>query len=133
MSLSLTRRITRAALLVAAGAAPVVGAAGAAGAAELPHAPELGGLTTVDGAGLGSTVDGASRQGAAAASETGGRIVGTALPAAHRTVRTAGAQAAPVVREAAGGVAGPAAGGVLGGAAGTAARGALPVQGLPVG
>ena len=38
MSLPLTRRIARAALLVAAGAAPVVGAAGAASAApELPQ------------------------------------------------------------------------------------------------
>ncbi len=36
MSLPLTRRIARTALLIAAGAAPVVGAAGAASAAELP-------------------------------------------------------------------------------------------------
>ncbi|MFE3906242.1 ATP-binding protein, partial [Streptomyces sp. NPDC059153] len=128
MSLPLTRRIARAALLIAAGAAPVVGAAGAAGAAELPQAPELGGLTTVDGAGLGKTVDGASQQGTKAAGETGGKIVGTTLPAAGKTVDKAGAQAAPTVQKAAGGTAGSA-GAVLGGAAGAAPRGGLPVQG----
>ncbi|MYZ38804.1 ATP-binding protein, partial [Streptomyces sp. SID4917] len=36
MSLPVTRRIARAALLVAAGAAPVIGAAGSASAAALP-------------------------------------------------------------------------------------------------
>ncbi|AXE80006.1 MULTISPECIES: ATP-binding protein [Streptomyces] len=128
MSLPLTRRIARAALLIAAGAAPVVGAAGAAGAAELPQAPELGGLTTVDGAGLGKTVDGASQQGTKAAGETGGKIVGTTLPAASKTV----GKAAPTVQNAAGGAAGSA-GEVLGGAAGAAPHGGLPVQGLPIG
>ncbi|WPW31215.1 ATP-binding protein [Streptomyces atratus] len=127
MSLPLTRRIARAALLIAAGAAPVVGAAGAAGAAELPQAPELGGLTTVDGAGLGKTVDGASQQGTKAAGETGGKIVGTTLPAASKTV----GKAAPTVQNAAGGTAGSA-GEVLGGA-GAAPHGGLPVQGLPIG
>ncbi|MEE1771322.1 ATP-binding protein [Streptomyces sp. JV185] len=103
MSLPLTRRIARAALLIAAGAAPVVGAAGAAGAAELPQTPELGGLTNVDGAGLGKTVDSASQQGTKAAGETGGKIVGTTLPAAGRTA----------------------------GKAGAATQGGLPTQGLP--
>ncbi|MFF8917551.1 ATP-binding protein [Streptomyces sp. NPDC015032] len=123
MSLPLTRRIARAALLIAAGAAPVVGAAGAAGAAGLPQTPDLGGLTAVDGGGLGKTVDGASQQGSKAAGETGGKIVGTALPAAGK--------AAPVVQKTAGGAAGTA-GKVLGGA-GTATRGGLPTQGLPIG
>ncbi|MFF2405575.1 ATP-binding protein [Streptomyces sp. NPDC058092] len=132
MSLPLTRRIARAALLIAAGAAPVVGAAGAAGAAELPQPPELGGLTTVDGTGLGRTVDGASQQGTKAAGETGGKVVGTTLPAAGKTVGKAGAQAAPAVQNAAGGAAGSA-GKVLGGAAGTATRGGLPTHGLPIG
>jgi hypothetical protein len=49
MSLPLTRRIARAALLVAAGAAPVVGAAGSASAVDLPTAaPSLSGLTALD-------------------------------------------------------------------------------------
>ncbi|MDK0522011.1 ATP-binding protein [Streptomyces sp. ML-6] len=131
MSLPLTRRIARAALLIAAGAAPVVGAAGTAGAATLPQAPDLGGLTTVDGAGLGEVtdgaglgkaVDGASRQGAETANETGGKLVGTALPVASRTVGEAGTQAAPTVQKAAGGLAGNA-GETLGGAA----EGGLPL------
>ncbi|MEF2527041.1 MULTISPECIES: ATP-binding protein [Streptomyces] len=46
MSLPLTRRIARTALLLAAGAAPVVGAAGAASAAGLDSSlPQLGALT----------------------------------------------------------------------------------------
>ncbi|MGW4022218.1 ATP-binding protein, partial [Streptomyces sp. NPDC005009] len=49
MSLPLTRRIARAALLVAAGAAAGVGAAGSASAApEQPAAPNHRGLTAED-------------------------------------------------------------------------------------
>ncbi|WP_329194834.1 ATP-binding protein [Streptomyces sp. NBC_01435] len=132
MSLPLTRRIARAALLIAAGAAPVVGAAGVAGAAQLPQAPELGGLTSVDGAGLGKTVDSASQQGTQVAGETGGKIVGTALPAATKTVGKAGAEAAPTVQKTAGSAAGSA-GQVLGEAAGAATKSSLPTQGLPLG
>ncbi|MFE9772782.1 ATP-binding protein [Streptomyces sp. NPDC005931] len=51
MSLPLTRRIARTALLVAAGAAAGIGAAGsAAAAAELPATPNLGAPTALDGA-----------------------------------------------------------------------------------
>ncbi|WSV68097.1 ATP-binding protein [Streptomyces sp. NBC_01012] len=89
MSLPLTRRIARAALLIAA-AAPVVGAAGAAGAAGLPQTPALGGLTQLDGAGLSSTLDSTSKQGSQVANETGGKVVGTALPAAGQTLEKAG-------------------------------------------
>ncbi|MFE6663511.1 ATP-binding protein [Streptomyces sp. NPDC057697] len=132
MSLPLTRRIARTALLIAAGAAPVVGAAGVAGAAGLPQAPELGGLTSVDGAGLGKTVDGVSQQGSRVAGETGGKIVGTTLPAATKTVGKAGAEATPTVQKTAGGVVGSA-GRTLGEAAGSATKGGLPTQGLPLG
>ncbi|MDG4866190.1 ATP-binding protein, partial [Streptomyces sp. T-3] len=45
MSLPLTRRIARAALLTAAGAASAVGAAGSASAVDLPATPDLGGLS----------------------------------------------------------------------------------------
>ncbi|MFJ9825876.1 ATP-binding protein [Streptomyces sp. NPDC101160] len=53
MSLPLTRRIAQAALLVAAGAAPVVAAAGSACAADQSLAPTgaLTGLTSLDKAG----------------------------------------------------------------------------------
>ncbi|MER7695094.1 MULTISPECIES: ATP-binding protein [unclassified Streptomyces] len=135
MSLPLTRRIARAALLIAAGAAPVVGAAGAASAAELPQSPDLGGLTTLDGAGLGGAVDGAAQQGTRAAGDTGGRIVGTAIPAAGETVGESAAVALPAAQETVGrtaGDAGEAVGGVT-----DAAGGGLPTEalggGLPIG
>ncbi|MEV6327166.1 ATP-binding protein [Streptomyces sp. NPDC051909] len=53
MSLPLTRRIAQAALLIAAGAAPVVAAAGSASAADQSLAPTgaLTGLTSLDKAG----------------------------------------------------------------------------------
>ncbi|MFE3324885.1 ATP-binding protein [Streptomyces sp. NPDC059176] len=83
MSLPLTRRIARAALLVAAGAAPVVGAAGSANAVELGPTQDLGGsLSTVDGVAVGDATDGTAHQAAGLANETGGRVVGTTLPAA---------------------------------------------------
>lgn len=129
MSLPLTRRIARAALLIAAGAAPVVGAAGAAGAAGLPQTPDLGGVTSLDGAGLGSTLDGASQQGTQAAGDTGGRIVGTAVPAAGKTVGKTGSVAAPAAQEAAGRTAGST-GEILGSAAGSATEGGLPTDGV---
>ncbi|MER7997611.1 ATP-binding protein [Streptomyces sp. NPDC004749] len=56
MSLSLTRRIARTALIVAAGAAPVLGAAGAANAAALPESTGLGAVSALDGGTLGDTV-----------------------------------------------------------------------------
>ncbi|CAL9430792.1 ATP-binding protein [Streptomyces sp. enrichment culture] len=126
MSLPLTRRIARAALLVAAGAAAGVGAAGTASAAPgLPAAPDLGGVTALDGA---------TRTVTEVAGDTGGKAV---------------EQAAPVAQEAAGGVAGSA-GDVLGDTAGAATEGGdlptdsltsrglpsaktLPVQDLPLG
>ncbi|WP_128379601.1 ATP-binding protein [Streptomyces cavernae] len=77
MSLPLTRRIARAALLIAAGAAPVVGAAGSAHAAALPAAPELGGLTAVDGADVGDKVDGATKS-------VTGLTDGKAVPSAEK-------------------------------------------------
>ncbi|MBW5484298.1 ATP-binding protein [Streptomyces bambusae] len=57
MSLPLTRRIARAALLIAAGAAPVVGAAASANAAGLePVTQPLGAVSALDGAeALGTT------------------------------------------------------------------------------
>ncbi|MFF4444628.1 ATP-binding protein [Streptomyces sp. NPDC001502] len=59
MSLPLTRRIARAALLIAAGAAPVVGAAGAASAAGLESVPPLGQLGAPDTAATADAATGA--------------------------------------------------------------------------
>ncbi|GAA3501203.1 ATP-binding protein [Streptomyces prasinosporus] len=90
MSLPLTRRIARAALLVAAGAAAGVGAAGSASAApELPTAPDLGGLTALDGA-TGDTVTGA-RQNVAGTAKDADKVV----PTVDRTAE----ETAPVVKQ----------------------------------
>ncbi|MFJ6568326.1 ATP-binding protein [Streptomyces sp. NPDC091292] len=134
MSLPLTRRIARVALLVAAGAAPVVGAAGSASAVDLPTSAPLGGLTALDGASVGNNVDGAAQKVTKTAGETGGTTVKKAVPAAGKTVGKGAKTAAPAAQKAAGDVGGSA-GEVLGGVTGAAAPGAgqLPVNGLPLG
>ena len=75
MSLPLTRRIARAALLVAASAAPAVGAAGAASAADLApsQTPKLGGLSALDPASLGELTNTTSQQFGSATGEVGGK------------------------------------------------------------
>ncbi|WAX78110.1 ATP-binding protein [Streptomyces sp. KMM 9044] len=86
MSLPLTRRIARATLLVAAGAAAGVGAAGSACAApELPITPSVGGLTVLDEAGAAGTVDDAAHTVTDTTGNAGGQALeqaaGDALPA----------------------------------------------------
>ncbi|MGK5630765.1 ATP-binding protein [Streptomyces sp. URMC 123] len=98
MSLPLTRRIARAALLVAAGAAPLVGAAGTAGAVEMPQNP-VGGLSNVDGAGLGTAIDGTSQTTSSLVGEAGSNAISTAVPASGKTVGAAGMTAAPAATE----------------------------------
>ncbi|MEU5208252.1 ATP-binding protein [Streptomyces sp. NPDC020742] len=95
MSLPVTRRIARAALLVAAGAAPVVAAAGSASAAELPvKAPDLGGLTApLDSQNTSKTLDRTAQQGVGLINEAGGKAATKLAPA---LVETAG----PVVKKA---------------------------------
>ncbi|MEU9208297.1 ATP-binding protein [Streptomyces sp. NPDC048415] len=138
MSLPLTRRIARAALLVAAGAAAGVGAAGSASAAaELPATPNLGGLTALDGANVGSTVDGAAQKVTGLAGDTGSKAVKKTVPAAGKTGGKVAKTATPAAQKAAGGAAGQA-GGLLGDTAKTATGGGLPtgqlpIQGLPLG
>jgi hypothetical protein len=94
MSLPVTRRIARAALLVAAGAAPVVAAAGSASAVDLPaKAPDLGGVTTLDSANTSKTLDSTARDGVALLNEAGGKAATELAPA---LVKTAG----PIVHKA---------------------------------
>ncbi|MCX5399544.1 ATP-binding protein [Streptomyces sp. NBC_00102] len=125
MSLPLTRRIARAVLLLAA-AAPVIGAAGAASAAGLPQTPDLG-LSNLNSANLSSTLDGTAQQGAKTLNETGGKLVGTTVPVATKTVKQAGELVAPEAKEKAGKTTGETAE-VLGGAANKATGGSLPVE-----
>ncbi|GGJ10034.1 ATP-binding protein [Streptomyces brasiliensis] len=125
MSLPLTRRIARTALLVAAGAAAGVGAAGSAGAApSLPATPNLGGLTALDTASVGNTVDGAAQHVTGVAGTTGGQAVQKAVPAVGKAVK----KAAPTARQAAG-----SAGDILGATAGSVTKGGLPTSSLPLG
>ncbi|WP_328553620.1 MULTISPECIES: ATP-binding protein [unclassified Streptomyces] len=137
MSLPLTRRIARVVLLVAAGAAPVVGAAGSACAADLPVATNLGGLTALDGANVGNTVDGATQNVTGIADRSGGHTVKKSVPATGRTGGKAAKKATPAAQKAAGDVAGQA-GGLVGATAQSAAGGGLPTGsvttgGLPTG
>ncbi|MGA4839788.1 ATP-binding protein [Streptomyces sp. G45] len=141
MSLPLTRRIARAALLVAAGAAPVVGAAGSASAVELPASPHTAGVTAVDAAELGGAVDGATRHVSGLAGEAGGKAMTKAVPAVGKAAGKSVRTGAPVAQQAADDVAGSA-GKVLDDAQGGLPSGELgkglstdqlPVKDLPVG
>ncbi|MEU4208793.1 ATP-binding protein [Streptomyces sp. NPDC026206] len=132
MSLPLTRRIARAALLVAA-AAPLVGAAaGAASAAEPVKAPDLGGLSAVDSASLGPSVDAATQQAGSTTTGVGDKAVGTTTS----TVGKASKEQVPAAQKAVGQVAG--AGQALGNTTQGLTKGGLPTQalsakGLPLG
>ncbi|GAA1246252.1 hypothetical protein GCM10009665_41430 [Kitasatospora nipponensis] len=102
MSLPLSRRIAQAALLVAAGATPLV-AAGAASADQLmPHNTDLAsGISKLDGVTSASTLKGEAHQAGQALGITGAVLTGTALPAmadaAGHTAATALPQAGRVV------------------------------------
>ncbi|WP_432015068.1 ATP-binding protein [Streptomyces cucumeris] len=158
MSLPLTRRIARAALVVAAGAAPVVAAAGAASAAEaaLPQ-PKLGGLSALDTASVDQVADIASQQIGSTAGDVGGKagrtvtevLPGKAAPATPvQHAKTLPAKATPAKGKAVKGAHAKAKGGAH--AKGKAAKAApkapqapqqapgpvgqdLPIKGLPLG
>ncbi|MFF7158315.1 ATP-binding protein [Streptomyces sp. NPDC008139] len=100
MSLPLTRRFAQAALLIGAAAAPLIGA-GAAQAAALPPT-DLGGLSNLDGANVGNTLDSASQQATGVAGQAGTQTMRTTLPATGRIVGTASKTAAPAAQKAAG-------------------------------
>ncbi|NSC23720.1 ATP-binding protein [Streptomyces albus subsp. chlorinus] len=129
MSHALTRRIARTALLTAAGAATVVGAAGAASAVNLPASP-VGGLSTdLDGENVGNTLDRASRETTEVAGRVGGKAVEKGVPAAGKVLGTTGKAAAPAAQSLANDPTGEATGLV-----GEAAGKALPtLGGLPIG
>ncbi|MDH2392936.1 ATP-binding protein [Streptomyces sp. HNM0663] len=133
MSLPLTRRIARAALLVAAGAAPVVGAAGSASALEAPQLP-AGGLTALDAGSAAGTLDGGAQQSTALVSEVGGDALQNAVPAAGSVVGQAGSATVPAAQQAAGNAAATT-GDAVGKTAGTASSGAGGgmIGGLPAG
>ncbi|MEV4438013.1 ATP-binding protein [Streptomyces sp. NPDC049577] len=98
MSLPLTRRIARVALLVAAGAAPVVGAAGSASAADLVKAPDLGGLSAVDSTQAVHTLDSTAQQ-AGGVTEVGQKAVNSAVPTTTNAVAKATKSQAPAAQK----------------------------------
>ncbi|MGA5700842.1 ATP-binding protein [Peterkaempfera bronchialis] len=102
MSLPLTRRIAQAALLVAAGAAPVVATAGTASAAELPRTADLGGLTQLDSDSLAGQVRDVAHQTGKQAGGAGSSAVAAGVPTAADTLGTTAAAAIPEVNRFAG-------------------------------
>ncbi|CAM5639730.1 hypothetical protein SVIOM74S_08325 [Streptomyces violarus] len=97
-----------------------VGAAGSASAApELPANPNLGGLTALDGANVGNTVDGAAQDVTRSAGDTGGKTVKKAVPAAGKIGGKTVKKTTPLAQKAAGDAAGSA-GQLVGDAAGSA-------------
>lgn len=104
MSLPVTRRIARAALLVAAGAAPVVAAAGTANAAALPKAPDLGGLTSLDSAGASQTLDDTAQHGVGLVNDLGSKAGEKLAPALLDTGGVAAHKLTPALVETAGAV-----------------------------
>ncbi|MFI9270534.1 hypothetical protein ACIGXM_07455 [Kitasatospora sp. NPDC052896] len=90
MSLPLSRRIAQAALLVAAGATPLV-AAGVASASDLvpPHTDLAGGVNKLEGFTSGSTVEGTAHQLGHAVIATAQTSAKTMTPAAAATAGTA--------------------------------------------
>jgi hypothetical protein len=96
MSLPLSRRIAQAALLVAAGATPLV-AAGSASADQLvPKGTDLGsGISKLDGVTSASTLKGETHQVGQALGKTGSVLSGTAVPAAADATGMAATTALP--------------------------------------
>lgn len=122
MSLPLSRRIARTALLLAAGAASAVGATGSANAAELLPTKDLGGLSNLDGANLGDAIDDTSRDISNQAGKTGGKAVRNIVPAAGETVGSTGKSVLPAAQKTAGSATG-ATGSLVGDTAKSAAKG----------
>ncbi|MFE5328059.1 ATP-binding protein [Embleya sp. NPDC056575] len=139
----ISRRVAQAALLIAAGAAPILGAS-AAHAAELPTGglgaltqPDVGGLADKVPAaseGAGNAAGGTASKAVPAASKTAGQTAATTASNANRTVGDGAAAVAPAAGQTVGQAA-PAAGQLAGG--GAPAAPSLPavpsLGGLPIG
>lgn len=85
MSIPLTRRIAQAALLVAAGAAPLVGAAGSASAADLQDTVGLGGLSPVSDLDVADTLSAAGETAEGLVRETDSRALSALVGETART------------------------------------------------
>lgn len=109
MSNALKRRMAKVALVIAAGAAPVVASAGSASALSLPTT-DLGGLSNLDTASLGDKTDSALQNTSAVAGELGGEAVKAAVPAVGKAAGSLSRSATePSIMETAGAATGAAA------------------------
>lgn len=99
MSLPLTRRIAKAALLTAAGAASVVGATGSAGAVDLQQASDLGGLSNLDTAGVTEAAGRTAGTAADLTGEVGGDALKGGMPTG-RLMNEAGEAVTPLAERA---------------------------------
>jgi hypothetical protein len=98
------RRVLTAAAMAAA--ALTLGSATAAQAIDVSGSADLGGLTSLDGGGLGDTVDGAAQKASNFAGEAGSKAVKKAVPTAGKAVGKAAKTATPAAQKAARTVAG---------------------------
>jgi hypothetical protein len=99
MSLPLSRRIVQAAFVVAAGAVPAVLTGVAHAAPALPAVPDLGGLSQLDTAGLGSDVQSAAHQTGLLAGTGAGQAVSDTVPSVADASGGAAAKALPQADE----------------------------------
>lgn len=135
MSNPLKRRMAKAALVLAAGAAPVIGSAGGASALALPPSTDLGTLSNLDADTLGNTAESATEATTSLVGEAGGEVLQDVVPAAGRSATAMANTAVPTVRDAADTLAGG--GGALAGqTTGMLAEHGVPgntTGGMPVG
>lgn len=96
MSLPLTRRIAKVALLVAAGAAPLAGATGPAQALNLPESRSLDSLNKLDPSAAQGAVDGVVQGARPTVERTGDQVLDSAVPTVGRTLDGAGQTVTPV-------------------------------------
>lgn len=112
----------------------MVGAAGSASALDHSIAPTgaLSGISSLDAAGVGNTVEGASQTATGVVGDTGGKAAGKAVPAAQKVAGDTAGNAGEVLGQTAGGVSesAPSAGGL----GQTLPTGGVPsLGGLPLG
>lgn len=88
MSHPLKRHFARVALVVAAGAAPVVGAAGAASAVELPSTNGLAPVSALESGSLPATASRTGGEVLTAGAETANKLSESAPPAAEKALGT---------------------------------------------
>lgn len=100
MSNPIKRRMTKAALVIAAGTAPVIAAGGSASALGLPETPDLGTLSGTDAVdGVSSTVGDTADTGTQLVEGAGSEVAQKAVPTTKRVAGTLAGQAVPLAHQ----------------------------------